>query len=58
MAFVACDENGSEWIYEHEPKKLTSVWNNGGQHVELPSGTIKKLIGRDLSWDDDPVELT
>lgn len=25
--------------------------------VVLPKGTIKKLIGRDLSWNDEPVEL-
>lgn len=25
--------------------------------IELPKGSIKKLIGRDLSWKDNPVEL-
>lgn len=25
--------------------------------VELPKGSIKKLIGRDLTWEDEPVEL-
>lgn len=25
--------------------------------IQLPKGTIKKLIGRDLSWEDKPVEL-
>ena len=25
--------------------------------IKLPKGTIKKLIGRDLSWNDEPVEL-
>ena len=25
--------------------------------IKLPKGTIKKLIGRDLSWKDDAVEL-
>lgn len=28
------------------------------QGVELPKGTIKKLIGRDLTWQDNPVELS
>jgi len=23
----------------------------------LPKGSIKKLIGRELSWNDEPVEL-
>lgn len=25
--------------------------------IELPKGSIKKLIGRDLNWNDEPVEI-
>ena len=25
--------------------------------IVIPKGSIKKLIGRDLSWEDNPVEL-
>ena len=25
--------------------------------IELPQGTIKKLIGRELTWNDEPVKL-
>lgn len=25
--------------------------------VRFPKGTIRKLIGRELSWEDEPVEL-
>lgn len=25
--------------------------------IELPKGTISKLIGRELSWNDEPVKL-
>lgn len=25
--------------------------------ISLPKGSIKKLIGRDLTWEDNPVEL-
>lgn len=25
--------------------------------IELPKGSIKKLIGRELTWNDEPVEL-
>lgn len=25
--------------------------------IDLPDGSIKKLIGRELSWSDEPVEL-
>lgn len=29
----------------------------GAYGFQLPKGSIKKLIGRDLSYDDEPVEL-
>lgn len=25
--------------------------------IVLPKGTIKKLIGKDLNWNDEPIEL-
>lgn len=36
------------------------VWpystEDGGQMVYLPKGSIEKLIGRKLKWEDEPVE--
>ena len=26
-------------------------------YLNLPKGSIKRLIGRELSWEDEPVEL-
>lgn len=63
MAFLAVDSDNHEYIHTNRPIKrkffdgtygLDSV---GYMAVRLPKGTIKKLIGRDLTWDDDPVEL-
>lgn len=31
--------------------------NDKTQIIPLPQGSIKKLIGRELSWSDEPVEL-
>ncbi len=25
--------------------------------IELPKGTVYKLLGKELTWDDEPVEL-
>lgn len=36
---------------------ILRIRNRVYDYVELPKGTIKKLIGRELSWDDEPVEL-
>ena len=33
------------------------MWWDDNNRVELPKGTIKKLIGRELTWDDEPIEL-
>lgn len=51
--------------YEHCLKK-DDHWCNGfssGHYiprfcgVKLPKGSIKKLIGRELNWSDEPVEI-
>ena len=65
MAWVAVNRYGDEYIFEAFPERLTCVWaptfceyqDRVYDYVELPKGIIKKLIGRELSWSDDPVEL-
>lgn len=64
MAWLSCDKNGAEHIFAKEPHRESSphfgeYWNTTwlGSIVELPKGSIKKLIGRELSWSDDAVEL-
>lgn len=61
MAWLAVDETGKEIVFSQKPFRMfSSIWvsedydDNG---VQLPQGSIKKLIGRDLTWEDDPVEL-
>ena len=59
MAWVAVDTNGDEVIFEFEPHRWNdSFWvKDFGDHIYLPKGTIKKLIGKNLDWNDEPVEL-
>ena len=61
MAWVAVNRYNREFIYDTKPKRCycsvcaqASLLDNA---VELPKGSIKKLIRRDLSWNDEPVEL-
>ena len=67
MAWVAVHKNGEEGIFNHKPtrgKKL-ELWYDEVEdgcifydtEISLPKGSIKKLIGRDLTWQDNPVEL-
>lgn len=54
MARLMVDKQGREWICGPDETR------KDGAHfsfIELPSGTIKKLIGRKLRVKDEPVEL-
>lgn len=66
MAWVATDKNGEEYLYEEKPYRgYGCIWraifyddkDRNSDFIELPKGSIKKLIGRGLSWKDEPVEL-
>lgn len=59
MAWVAVDKDGTELIFNNEPSREDYVWvdPHWEEFIKLPKGTIKKLIGRELTWNDEPVEL-
>lgn len=69
MAWVAVDKSGGEYIFDNRPGRSDNQWEDidyscyGESYMEvdtaivLPKGTIKKLIGRELTWEDNPVEL-
>lgn len=62
MAFVATDSDRAEWMYETKPTRQSynDRWRCEGESdsmIELPKGSIRKLIGRELTWKDEPVEL-
>ena len=62
MAQVAVNKDGTEIIADFELKKSKE---NGIWYIDdfencpiiLPKGSIKKLIGKELSWKDKPIEL-
>ena len=63
MAYVAVDtqfhNHPTEFIFRYKPKRDGAVWvvKSEEDYMALPKGSIKKLIGRELSWEDEPVEL-
>ena len=62
MAWLAVDKDGSEQIYDFEPIRDLQVdrWDSATDNswwIELPKGTIEKIVGRKLSWQDIPVEI-
>ena len=66
MAWLAVDKStlenksGNEFIYEDRPIRFESWFNTNlveDPSILLPKGSIEKLIGRKLTWKDDPVEI-
>lgn len=66
MAWVAVNEDGREFIFESMPERCDDKYwivfpsilsDDVTDYVVLPQGSIEKLIGRELTWDNDPVEL-
>jgi hypothetical protein len=59
MAWVCAYEN-IEYISNKQPIR-SEVSNHfviqNGVFFELPKGSIEKLIGRPLTWSDEPVEI-
>lgn len=58
MAWLAVDRSGQEIIGDIRPRRDSMIWDFKSYHyILLHDGTIKKLIGRDLTWEDEPVEI-
>lgn len=45
-----------EYIYASEPRRNNTYWN-GNDFIALPNGTIEKIIGKKLLWENDPIEI-
>ena len=58
MSWVAVNKKGLEYVYMFKPwrNKHHGSWDGCGC-IEIPQGSIKKLAGKALSWEDEPVEL-
>ena len=66
MVYLAVNKDGSEVVSNTRIKRFKDYWvDEFFEHefdtidvVFLPKGSIKKLIGREVSWEDNPVEFT
>lgn len=62
MGWLAVDKDGREMCYENKPSRsdVAPIWVSCELFEDyeiLPKGSIKKLIGRNMTWEDEPVEL-
>jgi hypothetical protein len=64
MTWLVVDKDGAEIITSgDDPPKKQKHWSENIWHIshynevfELPKGSIERLIGRKLTWDNEPVE--
>ena len=64
MAYLCVDKSG-EYIADNVPvRDFRDEWNGWedvyGESctlISLPKGTIKKLIGKEMTWEDEPICL-
>lgn len=63
---IYCDGTRSKSLEHNERKSYYDMWANPildecgydyNAAIVLPKGTIFKLIGKELTWMDEPVEL-
>lgn len=64
MAYIARDKNKKLYIFEDKPEREDNEWiphytdsYTSGPCIELPLNTDEKLIGKHITWDDEPVEV-
>lgn len=59
MAWLAVDKTGEENIFQFRPVRIETKFRPlypYSMTLTLPKDTIKKILGYDLTWEDDPVE--
>jgi hypothetical protein len=64
MAYLCVDTCG-EHIADEYPERGFREWKGWRDVYEetctlisVPKGTIKKLIGREMTWEDEPIDLS
>ena len=63
MAWIARDKNLNLCVFDYAPERDVSneIWipsrGECTNFIELPSDADKKLIGRHITWGDEPVEI-
>lgn len=61
MPYLTVDNLGNEAIFENKPIREMHIWSSYNRDYDsiiyLPKGTIKKMLSKELKWEDEPVEL-
>lgn len=59
MTWLAVDRDKNENIFKNKPCRVYNSfwWDYNVNTLNLPKGSIEKIIGKHLTWEDKPIEL-
>lgn len=61
MAWIAVDADGTAYKYNKKPIRATDCWmpdhSDTSTCVAIPMATVKTIIGKNMNWSDQPVEI-
>lgn len=59
MSWLAITKDGTEFITAEIPEYLISLdlWWTEKDHIQLPPGCIKKILGKEITLNESPVEI-
>lgn len=55
--WIAVDKSGSICLFNSEPMRHYSMYVDGGDCIQISKEVMIKLIGREITWEDDPVKI-
>lgn len=55
LSFNDTQQDHDIWIEYHDPKTKEKYFHPHFNY--LPKGTIKRLLGKELTWEDEPVKI-
>jgi hypothetical protein len=67
MSWITVDFDGTEVLWENKPGRVLynnlgrlfiNTWITSCKHKILKDGDSLKLTGKQMTWDDEPVELS
>lgn len=64
MAYIAVDKDGEAYIFDFLPTRRKDVWLASEEEnseflniIHTTPKVVRILAGKDLSWNDEPVEI-
>ena len=66
MSYLAVDKNGKCAIYDWKPTRGENQWfpyiigtsKRQTSYMFIPKSMMLKLVGKSLTWEDEPFEIT